>query len=575
MKKRKGLFDFNRDGKESFRELMSGYYMFRQWQKRKNREESAASDFFEDYLPEEGDDSWRLFCEDGSPYGLDPEDFDSEEDYELALIAEKYSQPDPENEDTRESCEEFPENETAAADPDENTINISVSLAGLDALARIWEEDFPNKRRYRAACFLALDFSLLLSQEEKQKRKERCRFILEQGDQILAANYLIYEGSFLYSQAIRDHFSLPCTLPEEDEAREIEFAELLEKIARRDAEMSFQIWDWCLEQFLPYARYDDSCGKDLSTRVFYSQYDYPKEYEVKILHYMAEHPGFAERLLGADSEPAEITDVIEKALKEKLYALAEDMFRSELKKAESRWQDVTELAEKMLLRCKNYEELETMEFFRDHLLPLIRKVSDVMVQEEIPKWEQEIEEYIYKVEGTCSQYAYTRRYAWRRSVPDGKKYHLDPRHFLSEQTYLEALEDAKYGWRKWYEKRDTCGLNVRDFETAEEFRKALQARKKEMQPPENGKEQPPEKLPEDKTIYIYCGVLLPFSSRPYAYRTEDPSLKIGDRVLVPVGAEQKEMTGTVVSVGQYTRVSVPFPVEKTKKIIRRLEGENT
>ncbi len=96
-----------------------------------------------------------------------------------------------------------------------------------------------------------------------------------------------------------------------------------------------------------------------------------------------------------------------------------------------------------------------------------------------------------------------------------------------------------------------------------------------MQPPENGKEQLPEKLPEDKTIYIYCGVLLPFSSRPYSYRTEDSSLKIGDRVLVPVGAEQKEMTGTVVSVGQYTRVSVPFPVEKTKKIIRRIEGENT
>ena len=154
--------------------------------------------------------------------------------------------------------------------------------------------------------------------------------------------------------------------------------------------MSFQIWDWCLEQFLPYAWYDDSCGKDLSTRVFYSQYDYPKEYEVKILHYMAEHPGFAERLLGADPEPAEITDVIEKALKEKLYALGGRHVPLGTEESGEQMQDVTELAEKMLLRCKNYEELETMEFFRDHLLPLIRKVSDVMVQEEIPKWEQEV-----------------------------------------------------------------------------------------------------------------------------------------------------------------------------------------
>ena len=73
---------------------------------------------------------------------------------------------------------------------------------------------------------------MLLSQEEKQKRKERCRFILEQGDQILAANYLIYEGSFLYSQAIRDHFFPSLHSAGEDEAREIEFAELLEKICK-------------------------------------------------------------------------------------------------------------------------------------------------------------------------------------------------------------------------------------------------------------------------------------------------------------------------------------------------------
>lgn len=401
MKKRKGLFDFNRDGKESFRELMAGYYMFQQWKKRKDREDSCGnitdSDIYEDDIPEEKD-SWRLFCEDGSPYGPDPEDFDSEEDYELALIAEKYSQSDSENAYPQEIYEELLKKEAPAADQDENTITISASLSDLVAFANIREEDFPNKRRYFAACFWAWDFSLFLSEQEKQKRKERCRFILEQGDQILAANYLIYEGSFLYSQAIRDHFVLPCALPEEDEAREIEFAKLLEKIARQDVELSFQIWNWCLEQFLPYARYDDFCGKDLSTMVFYSQYYYPKGYEGKMLHYMEKHPGFAERILSADPEPAKITDVIEKALKEKLYSLAEAMFGSELKKAESRCQDVTELVETMIIRCKNYEELETIEFFRDHLLPLVRKVSDAMIQEKLPEWEQEIAEYIYRVE---------------------------------------------------------------------------------------------------------------------------------------------------------------------------------
>lgn len=79
----------------------------------------------------------------------------------------------------------------------------------------------------------------------------------------------------------------------------------------------------------------------------------------------------------------------------------------------------------------------------------------------------------------------------------------------------------------------------------------------------------------DKTIYTYCGVLLPFSSRPYSFRTEDDSIKIGDTVIVPVGEDKKEMKGKVVSVGQYSRLGVPYPVEKTKMIVRKIEEDNS
>ena len=34
---------------------------------------------------EENQNEWRLYAEDGSDYGLDPEDFDMEEEYEDAL----------------------------------------------------------------------------------------------------------------------------------------------------------------------------------------------------------------------------------------------------------------------------------------------------------------------------------------------------------------------------------------------------------------------------------------------------------------------------------------------------------
>ena len=78
----------------------------------------------------------------------------------------------------------------------------------------------------------------------------------------------------------------------------------------------------------------------------------------------------------------------------------------------------------------------------------------------------------------------------------------------------------------------------------------------------------------DKTIYTYCGVLLPFSSRAYSFRTEDYSIKIGDAVIVPVGEDKKEMKGKVVSIGQYSRLGVPYPVEKTKMIVRKIEEDS-
>ena len=69
-----GLFDFNRDGKMDLSEQYLAYKIFEECAK----EEPKAGLSF-------SDDSWREDCEDGSEYGLDPEDYDSEEEYEEAL----------------------------------------------------------------------------------------------------------------------------------------------------------------------------------------------------------------------------------------------------------------------------------------------------------------------------------------------------------------------------------------------------------------------------------------------------------------------------------------------------------
>ena len=624
-----GLFDFNGDGKTTWDEEYLAFKIFEECTK---EEENDFDNGFDSDLFDDTDSSdkyeWRLYCEDGFEFGVDPEDYETEEEYEEALNEAKYgwrdncesvldTGVDPEDFETEEDYEEALEEEKTAwrdtcedgtdygveptdfeteeeyeealADAQESknnagiTLNISVECPALDKLDEIKEEDYPNKRRYNAAYTLANEFLIYSNDEYEKKEKACCRFILDKADTILAANYLSHDGGFLYAQAIKDNFSIPCSLPDEDETREMEFSQILCKIAKRDVPLSFEIWSWCLEKFLPYSEYDDFCGNDLCVEVIDDLYSFPDGYKTKLVHYMSDNDSFCKSVMMSSDEPANsIPELIAEAIKEKLFKTANTLFKYGLEKAEKEWKKINALTEGVILWCKNYEELESMEYFRDNLLTMVKAIPLGMVQDEITEWEKDISEYIDRVEDECEQYAFTRKNAWRKNVPNGKKYGLDPLYYDTKQEYLEALNDEKYGWRKWYKDRDNYGLNPDSFETQEEYREALNDKVKEARQQERDKRLKEQQLAEqakmqeyenDKTIYTYCGVLLPFSSRPYSFRTEDDSIKIGDTVIVTVGEDKKEMKGKVVSVGQYSRLGVPYPVEKTKMIIRKLEEE--
>lgn len=96
-----------------------------------------------------------------------------------------------------------------------------------------------------------------------------------------------------------------------------------------------------------------------------------------------------------------------------------------------------------------------------------------------------------------------------------------------------------------------------------------------MQKGSSSKKKHEAKMLNDKTIYTYCGVKLPFSINPYSFRTDDSSLKIGDTVIVPLGEENKETQGIIVSIGQYSRIGAPYPPEKTKFILRKKPENDT
>lgn len=69
--------------------------------------------------------------------------------------------------------------------------------------------------------------------------------------------------------------------------------------------------------------------------------------------------------------------------------------------------------------------------------------------------------------------------------------------------------------------------------------------------------------------YIYCSVVFSESSKEYYYLTDDESIGLGDRVLVPVGKDGHEATVQVIDIEYFAEEDVPLPIDKMKRIIRK------
>ena len=71
----------------------------------------------------------------------------------------------------------------------------------------------------------------------------------------------------------------------------------------------------------------------------------------------------------------------------------------------------------------------------------------------------------------------------------------------------------------------------------------------------------------------YCGVEFSDGGKVYHYRTTDLRIEEGDEVVVPVGDANYERTAIVVSVEYRRWDDTPYPLEKTKEIIRLISDE--
>lgn len=614
-----GMFDFNGDGKTDFGEQWIGHMIINECMKEDKEDTYSDTTFLGSSSV---DDSWRLYCEDGSEFGLDPEDYASEYEYEEAIAQAKVAWKatcedgfeydiDPEDFDTeeeymialeearaawRENCEDGsdyglnPEDydtqeeyedalEEARASGVTGGINIpitltfSVDMPGMDALNAIKPTDYPNKRQYDAAyhlCDVEQGTAYIPDNSSKKAEIERCNFILDA--YTIAGKYLTVYDGFLYAQAIKDHFVLPVRIEDEDEEPKTYFDDLFMEIAEEDVALALRIWVWCIKEFGPYQKYMKN-DWSLYNSIISSVDDYPEEFLLLAIKELGTNTDFCQGVLTNNRQfPYGIAQFVSKALELEMITEAQVIFTATAMNPAAKGKDMESLIYCIISDCSNWEELETMERFKFNLLPIIKKMNSKRIQRLYPKFVEKVDQYISSVESSEEKYQYSRKYAWRASCVDGSEYDLDPLDYETEEEYNAAIYNEKYGWRRWHSEAKRYGINVDEYETEDEYNEVL--RKKREEEREARRTPRPQADPlaaTDKTVYNFCSVVFNSANQPYTYLTGELTVKIGDTVVVPVGNEGKEVVATIVSTSQHMRLTAPYPVDKAKKIIKKVE----
>lgn len=590
-----GIFDFNFDGKTSWDEQALGLMIINECMKEDSDDDDSS--FVSSGIFSSGaDHSWRSLYDYDIETGIDPNDYETEDEYLEVLNAAKtawrdyhFYDPetgiDPEDYDTEEEFEEALAKAKRALGADASssavgngsvpiTLSVSVSYPGQEALEAIKRDAYPDERSYEAArylCDLEQGTAWILEDTDIEAEKARCRFILDRP--CLAARYLTAYNGFILAQAVRDHFTLPIEVEPEDTESKLSLDDLISEVAEEDSALALDIWAWCIKEFGPhrkYLRHKWSLYGGILGRLE----EYPEEFKKLAIKKLGTDTSFAKGVLTDNPDtPYGIADCITTALENGNFQEAQIMFVATVTNPLLKGKDIEAIINSILCGISNYEELETMELFQKFLMPIIKKINNKRIQRLVPQFKQTIANYINSVERTVEKYQYSRRYAWRKTCTDGKPYDLDPLDFDTEEAYNKAIQDEKYRWRQWHCEASRYGLNVNAFETEEEYEKAIrekQAVERQERLVQRQSAYADPLADTDKTVYDFCGVSFGKHPQPYHYLTGGIEVSIGDQVEVPSSRPEGVNVGTIVSVSKHLRSSAPFPVDKAKTILRKI-----
>lgn len=76
-----------------------------------------------------------------------------------------------------------------------------------------------------------------------------------------------------------------------------------------------------------------------------------------------------------------------------------------------------------------------------------------------------------------------------------------------------------------------------------------------------------------KSDYIFCDVEFEAGGKTYCYLADDDTYEVNDAVLVPAGNDNHEAVVRIVAKNYYAEENAPFPIEKAKHIIKRIDED--
>lgn len=369
-------------------------------------EELLAMKVFEDALPgeesascDETENDGLDGLDDGLSDEIDEEDINSLIDQDLGLHSPDFLEEDSEGDaaiwDDLEDDEDVWDDSQEEAEGPVAYLTFSVeSREERFAKQGVRREDYPSQRVYDAACDL-VDLQngkgYVPSDSTRQWEIQRRRFLVEGG--CVAARYLTVHDGFLYAQAVKENFTLPIEVPDEDERPVTALDELFLDLAEEDPALAVRVWAWIIREFGPYPQYMDGVWMPFNG-LLYLTFRFPPEFREIALEELCQNSDFRRGLLETSPEFPDAGGYIAYALSHGREDQAATLLQSALKNPHGKGVRYEELVQNIFYRMPEDRDPEPWEALERAVFPILEGLPDKRTQRLLPQWKEEVAQRI-------------------------------------------------------------------------------------------------------------------------------------------------------------------------------------